>query len=208
MGIIGQWPLQHVITLDQMKRQSNIVCYYFVDEDRIISHEREMELEKDGYIPDHDNLTIMSETMKSYISSFEKQSISPIISPALQRIIVSNVNPRILTESVKIQNSSAVLILRDQDKGVMEDIGAIWNSSLSMYTINIECLKTLREKKRQRSNGKIQIVQDRGGIIVEVHGDVSKHVPLLKEIGGKYDENRDIWIVPMSVAHKILHLKQ
>lgn len=206
MVVLGQWPYQHTITLDQLRRQAGAGAYYFVDEDRIVSRGRALELEKLGFIIDDPLLTIMSETMQSYVSAFANQDFPPPVQTSVAPLIRTNTNQQFSNMMDRVKNSAAALIVNDQNGEVMEDIGAAWNSMLGVWIVDSVALRTLREKRRQKTDGRVEIRQDKGGVFVEVYGDVTPHVDILKNVGGKYDEDKDVWYVPMSAAHKIMHI--
>ena len=206
MVVLGQWPYQHTMTLDQLRRQAGAGAYYFVDEDKIVSRARALELEKTGYILDDIFLTIMSEDMHSYVSAFAKQDFPPSPHTSSVPIIRSNSNTQFNDLMDRVKNSAVALIVNDQNGEVMEDIGALWNNMLGVWIVDGVGLRTLREKRRQKTDGKVQMKQDKGGILVEIFGDVTPHVKLLKDVGGRYDEEKDVWYVPMSVVHKVMHI--
>jgi len=206
MVVLGQWPYQHTVTLDQLYRQASARAYYFVDEDRIISRGRALELEQGEYIIDEQFYTVMGENMLSYVSAFAKQDFPPSPHTSVAGIMQHNSNVQYNEIIDRVKNSSAVLIVNDQNTGVMEDVGALWNNALGTWIIDSINLRTLREKRRQKTDGKVYMNQDKGGILVEIYGDVTPHVKLLKDVGGKYDEDKDIWYISMSVVHKVMHI--
>lgn len=206
MVVLGQWPYQHTITLDQLRHQAGAAAYYFVDEDKIVSRTQALKLESSGYILNDTYLTVMSENMNTYVSAFSNQIFPPSPHSSVIPHLKSNANPEFIDNMNKIQNSAAVLVVNEQSKEVMEDIGGQWNSSLGVWVIDGTALRLLREKRRQKTDGRISIMQNKGGVYVEVWGDVTPHVQLLKDVGGRYDEEKDIWNVPMSSVHKIMHI--
>ena len=206
MVVLGQWPYQHTITLDQLRRQSNVSIYYLIDEDRTIPHSHAIHYQKQGYILDDEYLTVRSETMNSYLSAFLKQSFPPAIHMSVSDLLSKNENEKYREILDKMSNSGAILLVNDQDRDIMKDLGAEWNSSLSLWILDAITLRTLREKRRQKTNGKVEMRQDKGGVLVEIYGDVTPHTNLLREVGGKYDEDKDIWYIQMSLVHKIMHI--
>lgn len=206
MVVLGQWPYQHAITLDQLKRQTGAAAYYLVDLDKIVSHARALDMQGKGYILDDTFLTVMSEDLHQYISSFKEQSFSPEPHSSVQEALQNNKN-ELYTELIDgVKASAASLVINDQSSDIMQDIGAQWNDYLGIWTIDAIALRMLREKRRSKTDGRIQMRQDKGGLLVEIWGDVTPHISLLKDIGGKYDEDKDIWYIPMSAVHKVLHI--
>jgi len=173
---------------------------YFVDDDRIISIDEGKQLINEGYIIDMKYHTIMSDTLNKYVLSYANQDFPPAVPDTVDILPVYDV------EIDKIKNSSAVLIVNDQESSVMEDIGSVYNESLGIWIVDAIALKTLRERKKQKTNGKIHMKSDRCGTLAEIYGDVTQYVSLIKEIGGTYDEDKDIWYVPIASVNKILHI--
>lgn len=206
MVVLGQWPYRHTITLDQLRRQAFAGAYYFVDEDKIIPRGKALELEGLGYILDDVYLTVMSEDMQTYVLAFAKQDFPAPPHPSVEELIKNNANPRYEDIMNKTKESGAVLVVNDQDGEVLEDIGAQWNESIGIWIADGIALRLLREKRRQKTTGRIEIRQDKGGVLAEISGDVTPHLQLLKEVGGRYDEDRDIWFIPMSSVHKVMHI--
>jgi hypothetical protein len=200
MVVIGSWPYQHSITLDVMHRQNNVCMIYYVDMDRIVSRDECNTLIQDGYILDMKYYTLMSEKLHIYVQSYSKQDFPPEIPDEVQYVCSYE------EEIDRVKNSSPILLVNDQDTNVMEDIGAVYNTSIGVWIVDALALKTLRDKKRQKTSGKIQMRQDRCGSLVEITGDVTQHVSLIREIGGTYDEANDIWYVPISSVNKIMHI--
>lgn len=206
MVVLGQWPYQHTVTLDQLRRQANAGAYYFVDEDRILSRAKALDLEKSGYILDDIYLTVMSEDMQTYVQAFMNQDFPAPIHTSVISMLKTNANPHFAEVMNKVKNSGAVLLVNDQDGEIMDDIGAQWNDALGIWILDGVALRILREKRRQKTDGKIEIRQDKGGVLAEISGDVTPHISLLREVGGKYDEDKNIWFIPMSSVHKVMHI--
>lgn len=203
MVVLGQWPYQHTITLDQMRRQASIITYYFVDEDTIVPRPQALELERNGYIIDDRYMTVMSEEKHVYVQAHSVQIFPP--TPTAD-IIEENMNPIFKDMIDDVSNSGALMVINGQDEALMKDIGAVWNSHIGLWIVDSSVLRMLREKRRNKTDGRIQMRQDKGGILVEIWGDVSEHTNLLLESGGKYDDEKDIWYIPMSSVHKVMHI--
>lgn len=206
MVIIGQWPYQHTLTLLQLRSQAKAGTYYFVDQDRIVSHKEGMSLRDRGYIVSDDTLIITGEEMHQYISLYNEQSFPPPIHPDVIPLIKEHTPEWIMEATSDIRDRAPALLINDQDERVMEDIGALWNDQLGTWIIDILHLKVLRDKRRMKYSGKIEMMQHPDGILVEIRGDVTPHINLLKEVGGSYNEDRDVWFVPMSAIDRISHI--
>jgi hypothetical protein len=87
----------------------------------------------------------------------------------------------------------------------MEDIGASYNQSLNVWVIDGVALRLLREKRRSATGGKI-VCKPYLDSKIQINGDVSSHVDLLKSVGAKYDEQTDAWYVDIAVIDKIQHI--
>lgn len=207
MVVLGQWPYQHTISFNQLREQAGAVAYYFVDEDRCISRARAAELQTDGFIMDDKYLTVMGEDIHTHVSAYSNQDFPPPIHPSVIAFMRNNDNPLFREMIDRVKNSSAVLVVNDQNKDIMEDIGASYNSTIGFWIIDSVALRILREKRKSKTDGKVQMKQEKDGIsFVEVTGDVTPHVKLLKEVGGRYDEDKDVWYVPIGSIHKIMHI--
>lgn len=207
MVVLGQWPYQHTITLDQLRTQAKAAAYYFVDKDAIISKKDAYDLRNKRCIVDDVYLTVMSEELYTYVSSFEKQDFPPTPPAAIAQIIEQNKNPAFAESINSVKDSAAVLLVNGRNKAIMEDVGALWNDAFGMWVMDAIHLKLLREKRREKHSGKVTMVQH-GEELVEISGDVTPHVKLLKEVGGTYKEEMDVWFVPISSIHKIYHIIQ
>lgn len=205
MVVLGSWPYHHTLTLDQISRQLGAKCYYFVDDDKIVSGTQADRLEQQGYIVDDTLFTIMSEDMNSYMHNFKGQVFPPIIPDRLQKILAANENKQLTSTMDRVKSSALVLIVNGQDKDVMDDIGATWNTSLSTWVLDITSLKQLRERKKKAHNGKI-MCEPYFDTMVKIWGDVSKHTTVLKEAGGRYDEAEDVWYVHLNNVDKVSHI--
>lgn len=206
MVVLGQWPYQHSITLDQLRRQAGAIAYYYVDDDTIISRPKALELERNGYIIDDRYMTVMSEDKYAYIQAYSMQIVAPSPPNDVVEMIDRNMNQSYKDGIDMVSDSGAVLIVNGQDGDLMKDVGAVWNAYLGMWILDSNALRMLREKRREKTDGRIQMRQDKGGILVEIWGDVSEHTNLLMDSGGKYDDEKDIWYIPMSSVHKVMHI--
>lgn len=206
MVVLGSWPYSHTLTLDQMRRQTKVVMYYFVDSDKIISADEASHLRQKGHLVDEELLTVMSEELAASLVPYSEQNFPPPIPSLISSERRKNANPSLTEKIQRVQNSSAVLLVNEQSSELMEDMGAIWNNELSLWIMDGISLRNLREKKRQRTDGKVRMKQDRGGVLVEISGDVTPHVQLLQDAGGKYDDEKDVWFVPIKSIHKIVHI--
>lgn len=206
MVVLGQWPYQHTITLDQLRMQAKAAAYYFVDKDMIVPKKDALELQKKGYILDDKYLTIMSEEISNYVLSFEKQDFPPTPTSSITSLIEKNKNPAFEMDINRVKESAAALIVNNRNKEIMVDVGALWNNSLGVWILDAIHLKLLRQKRKEKHAGKVKMIQHGEGLMVEISGDVTPHVKLLKEVGGTYNEEMDVWFVPMSSIHKIYHI--
>lgn len=206
MVVLGQWPYEHVITLNALHRTTGNIMYYYVDEDRIIDQREADTLVADGFVLDDVLYTIMSSDINSYVGSYRDQVRAPPVHPDLVELYDAGRDP-VLTELItKVQISGAVLIVNDQAKDIMLDVGADWNQYIGMWILDANHLKLLRERRREKYKGKVEIVQARDGLFIEVRGDVSLHVNLLQSVGGTYDQQKDVWYVPTNKADRIMHI--
>lgn len=203
MVVLGQWPYQHTITLSKLRVESKVGTYYFVDEDRIISLKEAKQLLDQGYILDKQYLTIMGEDLDQYLAMYRDQIFPPPIYPDLLSLIENNTPELISTSLSDVKGSAAALIINNGDSSTMEDIGAIWNSSLGVWIVDIIHLKHLRKERRDKYKGKIVMLTHPDGTLVEIRGDVSKYINLLKSIDGIYNEDRDVWHVDIAHIDKI-----
>lgn len=212
MVVLGSWPYQHTITLDQMKRQMGVCTYYHVDLDTMIPADKVKSLIDRGFVLDEEMMTVMSESMNRYVSFYKAQA-SPVPIPTprdlgskedVSKLMEANMNKSFSPFLIKTKNGS-LLYVQGQDRNVMDDIGALYNTHLGVWVIDIVALKMLREKRREATHGKIRC-EPYFDTQYKIMGDVSKHVNLLKEIGGKYDDKSDIWYISIGVLDKIAHI--
>lgn len=211
MVILGQWPYQHTETLDKMRSDGLSIFYYNVDKDKIISENEAIKISgttvtstgESSYIRDEIYLTVMSEDMHNHILFYLKQNFPPSIHPDLRM----KPNAEFVKIMNKVKNSSALMVVNNQGKDVMEDIGAMWNSSLGLYIIHEQHLKALRCEKRKAHGGKIQVA-DLFGSSLKIWGDTTPHIDLLMNAGAKFDEKSDSWIISMSSIDKISSILQ
>lgn len=205
MVVLGQWPYHHSITLDQMKKCTGVCMYYWVDEDMIVPYDKVLDLQKKGYIVEDKFFTVMSTSIKEHIDMYSEQNFMPIEQSLIKKISDNN-NQEYISLIEKVKSSALVMIVNNQSTDIMEDIGAIWNSSLGVWVISATALKILREKRKQKHGSKITMKQERGGVLIEIRGDVTAHVDLLESVKGKYNETYDVWHVPISAYDKIKHI--
>lgn len=202
MVVLGSWPYAHTSTLDMMKRQMKISSYYFVDEDRIVTSVEATNLASSGYLLDDTYMTIMSEDMYLYLTPYREQIFPPPIPQEVQTRIKENSLPAFTKLNAKVQNSAPVLLVNGQDKEVMEDVGAVWNTHLGVWILDVIALKTLRERKKKLTPGKVY-TEPYLDSQVKIYGDLTKHVSLLKNAGATYNEADDVWYLALSSLDRI-----
>lgn len=206
MVVLGQWPYEHTISLAALHRSTGNVMYYFADEDRIIDQNEVDTLVSEGYISDIILYTVMGSEINSYVSTYRNQIRAPPVHPSVIDTYETNKDPMLMDLIRKVQESGSVLIVNDQGGDIMKDVGAEWNPYMNMWILDALHLKLLREKRREKYKGKVEIVKARDGLFIEIRGDVSPHVNLLQSVGGTYDQQKDVWYVPTSKMDRIMHI--
>jgi len=204
MVVLGQWPFAHTITLEQTLRDTGIHMIYFVDQDRIVSYEYAKSMTDDsgisGYYLDEKYFTLMGAIIDVYIGTYREQIIPPPIHPSIKL----KKSP-FAKEISQVSDSAAILLVNNQSNELMEGIGAHWNHGLGFWIVDHAQLAILKSEKNQ-FEGKI-LTQKYLCNQIKVWGDVSKHIPLFRDIGGKQDEkDPSVWYIAISKFGKIQHL--
>ncbi len=211
MVVLGIWPYQHVLTLRLIASQGRAVPIYFVDEDRIIPLTEAQGLANQGFILDETYSTLMSPRMDTLVAPYREQTFPPPMPASIRTLLQSHEasypkdskGQSILKNIEEIAEHAPVAIVGDQTSDLMKDLGAAYAPNLGLWLLDAIHLKELRDKRREKYDGKVHMKQHPGGSLVEIYGDVTPHIQRLKDARGIYDEERDVWLIPMSTINQI-----
>lgn len=203
MVVVGIWPYQHTMTLRLIGSQGKAVPIYYVDEDRILTLAEAQRLADQDHILDQTYMTLMSPEIEAYVAPYKEQAFPPPI-PSTLKVHIQSHEPKELSKMIDaVAEHAPIAIVGDQSSSLMQDLGARYNPSLGLWFLDATHLKILRDKRRQKYDGKVQMKQHTGGTLVEIYGDVSAHIQRIKDARGIYDEARDVWLVPISTVNQI-----
>lgn len=189
MVVIGQYPYQHTITLENLHRSIGKCYIYYVDDDKIY----EVKDLPPNITVDHEHYIAYGEQTGNAIEAYYSQIIPPP-SPVIRT--------KYDKEIEKVQDAALCLVINNQSSSIMENIGATWNNHLGTWIVAAEHLQTLRDRRRRKHDGKVYKVPYVDSTF-KIYGDLTPHIEKLKAINAIYNEENDEWIVKASDLHKI-----
>jgi hypothetical protein len=197
MVVIGSYPYQHTLTLEQLYNNTGSKYIYYVDIDKIVRLE---EIPTVGITIDSLYHIAYGEDVGRTIDCYRSQNIPP---PMPENI--SRPSEKYQKDIDAVIDAAICLVVNDNTSTIMEGTGAIWNPHLCTWILDAEHLHMLRDKRKRKFDGKVHKVSHVDNTY-KVYGDLSSHIHRLKGIDAIYNEDDDTWIVKTSKIHLIADL--